>query len=86
MFRVDSTEIAITYNTEHAACRCILCNGVTYPVLGPELFLAESYDPVCRACGMQCAPELVIMLQAWARATGGYELPPSPAPTITPAA
>ena len=86
MFHVDPTEIAIKYNTEHAACHCILCNGITYPVLGPELFLAESYDPVCRACGAQYAPELFAMLQAWERATGGYDMAPSPAPMITPSA
>ena len=61
MFHGDPTEIAITYNTLHAACRCILCNGVMYPVLGPELFLAESYDPLCHGWGMQDAPELVAM-------------------------
>ena len=86
MLHVDPTEIAITYTTEHAATRCVLCNGVTYPVLGPELFLAESYDPVCRTCGAQYAPELVAMLQAWERATGDSEMPPSPALTITPSA
>jgi hypothetical protein len=41
-------------------------------LVGPELFLADSYKVVCRDCGHRCAPILVSLLEL-AEAARSYD-------------
>ncbi len=65
----DKTRLAIKMNNCGAQERCALCGEWTYPGVGPELFLADSWEAVCHTCGEDIAPELMAGLRAAKRAS-----------------
>jgi hypothetical protein len=46
-----------------APSRCAFCAKPTPAVAGPQLFLADTDDGVCRDCGKKHAPALVALLE-----------------------
>ncbi len=57
--------LAIKLTLQAVAAPCALC-GATVPArIGPQLFLAASFDPVCDTCCGIYAPELDMMLNWW---------------------
>jgi hypothetical protein len=56
-------QLAIKNNNVATNDPCAICGQRTDPTIGPELFLEESMALVCWMCGLQRAPELVLMLE-----------------------
>jgi hypothetical protein len=54
--------LTIQLHPEASSEPCGLCGRRTTPVVGPRLFLAESFDVVCQECGRKHAPSLVALL------------------------
>ncbi len=66
--------LAIKLTPQAVAAPCALC-GATVPArIGPQLFLAASFDPVCDTCGGIFAPELSSMLDSWWRRVNSIPL------------
>lgn len=65
---MDETQFAIKMNNAATNDPCAVCGGRTDPQTGPELFLADSWAPVCRPCGRGHAPALAALLDAPAAA------------------
>lgn len=55
-------QIAIKLNSLDSNCLCSICNQEEFANVGPHLFMADSWRPVCRDCGDQHAPELSSLL------------------------
>ncbi|MDQ4078119.1 MAG: hypothetical protein M3220_17965 [Chloroflexota bacterium] len=55
-------ELAIKENHTTTSYPCALCGHSIEPNLGPELFLAQSWQLVCWNCGLQVDYPLVMML------------------------
>lgn len=55
-------DLVIRMNPVASNDPCAVCGDRTDPLVGPELFLANTYHLVCRRCGQQLAPELVAVL------------------------
>src|SRR4051794_17697890 len=51
-------------NHPSPAC-CPLCDSLIDPLAGPELFVSDPWQPVCWACGVIHAPDLVEALFAY---------------------
>lgn len=62
---MDKTRFAIKWNNAQAAGPCAVCGGVANPPVGPELFMADSWAPVCWDCGRKHAPEFADMLMGY---------------------
>ena len=58
-------DLAIKLNNAATNDPCAICGARTEPVVGPELFMADSWALVCRACGKRHAPELAYLLNHW---------------------
>ncbi len=65
------THLAIKTNNAATNDPCALCGRRTDPIIGPELFLAESWALVCYPCGEKIDPSLVALLKL-ARAADWY--------------
>lgn len=55
-------QLAIKLNSLESKFRCALCEGEEHANAGPQLFLADSWSPVCRDCGDENAPTLSALL------------------------
>jgi len=62
---LDQRHFAIQMNNVAVNGRCPMCGERTDPSIGPELFLAGSWQEVCWTCGHKHAPELMWMLEAY---------------------
>jgi len=60
----NKPQLAIYDNNCAAHEPCAVCGGDTLAEVGPELFLAGTWRPVCWACGSKYAPELMAQLKA----------------------
>jgi len=58
-----SKKLAIKINNCALNDPCGICGRRTDPDVGPELFLADSWHPVCWQCGEKHAPALVRLLE-----------------------
>ena len=58
-----SIKLAIKLNNCATNDPCAICGDRTDPEIGPELFLADTWDVVCHACGMQHEIELVHIIE-----------------------
>jgi hypothetical protein len=56
-------DMTITLAECDPADHCTLCEAAVESPAGPRLVLAESREPVCRACGKRHAPALVALLE-----------------------
>ena len=63
--REGSVKLAIKMNNCATNDPCAICGARTDPGLGPELFMADSWDVVCWDCGRKYAPALVVLLETW---------------------
>lgn len=63
--------LAIKLNNNETPSICALCHQLVHPHAGPELFLADNWEPVCHACGREHEPELVALLNL-GKAAGAY--------------
>lgn len=61
-------QIAIKLNSLQSKFRCALCSAEEHANVGPQLFLADSWSPVCRECGDEAAPALSALLDLAASA------------------
>ncbi len=52
-------QLSINYNNCASNDPCAICGGRTDPIIGPELFLSDSWGLVCHSCGETHAPELI---------------------------
>ena len=55
-------QLSIKINCLESKFRCTLCNQEEHANVGPQLFLADSWAPVCRDCGDENAPALSALL------------------------
>ena len=53
---------AIKLNRQVTRIDCAVCGTYIEPDIGPELFLSDSWQLVCRPCGRKEAPELASLL------------------------
>lgn len=69
-------QLSIKINCLESKFRCSLCGQEEHANRGPQLFLAESWSPVCRDCGDERAPALSALLDlaACAQALAGAGL------------
>ncbi|TAK32624.1 MAG: hypothetical protein EPO21_14840 [Chloroflexota bacterium] len=58
------TDFSIKLNNCASNDPCAVCGERTDPQVGPELFLADTWRPICRRCGYKHAPELTGILDA----------------------
>lgn len=65
--------LSIKLNTLESTFRCSVCGQEEFANQGPQLFLAESWAPVCRECGDEHAPGLSALLDLAAAATAFHE-------------
>lgn len=61
-------QLSIKINTVEALFECALCGGEEHAHVGPYLFLADSWEPVCRECGDEHAEALSSLLDLAASA------------------
>ena len=59
--------LAIKLNNTQVEGHCALCGAPVDPPVGPALFLAHSWEAVCRECGEKQAPILAGMLREYER-------------------
>ena len=69
-----SFQLAIKINNVATNDPCAICGDRTDPAIGPDLFLADSWQLVCWKCGKKYAPGLVAMLQTWYSLGAVYDL------------
>lgn len=66
----DEVQLAIKLNDEAYQYECALCGDERTCIVGPELFLADSWDVVCDECGRKYAPQLMALLDLGGAAEG----------------
>jgi hypothetical protein len=64
-------QLALKFNNADCKEPCALCGRLTHPQVGWEVFLRDSFDPVCDDCARHHAPGLIearhAANQAWAQ-------------------
>jgi len=54
---------AVKLNRKLTGGPCAICSKAVDADIGPELFLVDNWELVCRRCGREEAPELVALLE-----------------------
>ncbi|GEM_PF-2105588 len=67
----EPLELAIKLNDEATEYECAVCGDERTSAVGPELFLADTWDLVCDECGRKHAPPLAALIDL-AGAAEGY--------------
>ena len=57
--------LVIRVNNSATNDPCAICGERTDPTIGPDLFLADTWSPVCEQCGMANEPQLVRALERY---------------------
>ena len=66
----EVVELAIKLNEESSEYECAVCGAKRTSAAGPELFLADTWDIVCDACGRDHAPLLAALIDLGGAAEG----------------
>lgn len=66
----EVVELAIKLNEESSEYECAVCGAKRISAEGPELFLADTWDIVCDACGRDHAPLLAALIDLGGAAEG----------------
>lgn len=66
----DRVELAIKLNYESSEYECAVCGDERVSAVGPELFLADTWDLVCDECGRKHAPLLAALIDLGGAADG----------------
>ncbi len=66
----EDVYLAIKMNEESSSYVCALCGDSRVSSVGPELFLADSWDLICDECGRKYAPTLMALIDLGGAAEG----------------
>lgn len=64
---IPRPDIRIHLNNCGCDVTCPLCGGTYEPRTGPELFLADTHQPVCESCAELFSPDLLSMVETLRR-------------------
>lgn len=62
-YEEEAVEFAVKLNREEGTYECALCGNERGAAVGPELYLAGTWELVCDACGRERAPLLAALIE-----------------------